>query len=134
MKKMSRRTLARIITFVSAAAVALALFTGTAVYKAIQYERKSEAMYRQNLAAAGEYLNDINDSILKGIYSASAADQSSMCADVWMNAYEAKNAISSLPIADLDMEKCYAFLSKTAEFAITVRRKAMGKKNTKNIS
>ena len=128
MKKMSRRTLARIITFVSAAAVALALFTGTAVYKAIQYERKSEAMYRQNLAAAGEYLNDINDSILKGIYSASAADQSSMCADVWMNAYEAKNAISALPISDIDMEKCYAFLSKTAEYArATEKQIAAGK-------
>ena len=129
MKKMSKRTLARIITFVSAAAVALALFTGTAVYKALQYERKSEAMYQKNLTAANEYLNDMTDSILKGIYSESAADQSSMCADVWMNAYEAKNAISSLPIADLDMEKCYAFLSKTAEFArATEKQIAAGSK------
>ena len=129
MKKLSKRTLARIITFVSAAAVALAIFTGTAVYKAVEYERKSEAMYQKNLTAANEYLNDMNDSILKGIYSESAADQSSMCADVWMNAYEAKNAISSLPIADLDMEKCYAFLSKTAEFArATEKQIAAGSK------
>ena len=129
MKKMSKRTLARIVTFLSAGVVALAVFTGTAVAKAVEYGRKNEAMYQKNLAAAGEYLKDIDACVLKGIYSESVADQSSMCADIWMDAYEAKNAISSLPIADIDMEKCYTFLSKTAEYArATEKQIASGKK------
>ncbi|MBQ6381786.1 MAG: germination protein YpeB [Clostridia bacterium] len=123
MKKMSKRALARIVTFLSAAVVALALFTGGTVFKAKRYERTAEAMYQKNLAQANESLSDMNDVILKGIYSQSTADQSSMCADVWMNAYAAKNAISSLPIADIDMEKCYTFLSKTAEFSRAEQKK-----------
>ena len=129
MKKLSKRTVARIVTFITAALAVIAVFTGIAVSKALGYERKTEAMYQQNLAAAGEYLNDIGDVIMKGIYSESAADQNSMCADVWMNAYEAKNAISSLPIAEVNMEKCYAFLSKIAEYARSCEKSiASGKK------
>ena len=128
MKKISRRSKARIITFVSAAVIAVAIFSGTAVSKALQYARKNEAMYQKNLSEASAYLGDIGNVIVKGVYSESAADQSSMCADVWMNAYEAKNAISSLPIADIDMEKCYTFLSKTAEYARAAQKRiATGK-------
>lgn len=82
MKKLSKRNLARIVAFLAAGLCALALFTGMALVKAGEYERKTEAMYEQNLAQANEYLSDIGDVILKGIYSNSAADQSSMCADV----------------------------------------------------
>ncbi|MBR2591140.1 MAG: germination protein YpeB [Clostridia bacterium] len=129
MKKLSKRSLTRIIVFITAAIAVVAVFCGVAVSKALKYERKNEAMYQQNLAAAGEYLNDIGDVIVKGIYSESAADQNSMCADVWMNAYEAKNAFSSLPIAELNMEKCYAFLSKIAEYARSCEKSiASGKK------
>ena len=133
MKKISRRSKARIITFVSAAVIAVAIFSGTAVSKALQYARKNEAMYQKNLSEASAYLGDIGNVIVKGVYSESAADQSSMCADVWMNAYEAKNAISSLPIADIDMEKCYTFLSKTAEYARAAQKRiATGKRFDKS--
>ncbi|MBR0413439.1 MAG: germination protein YpeB [Clostridia bacterium] len=128
MKKLSKRNLARIVAFLAAGLCALALFTGMALVKAGEYERKTEAMYEQNLAQANEYLSDIGDVILKGIYSNSAADQSSMCADVWMNAYEAKNAISALPLADVDMEQCYTFLSKTAEYARAAQKSISGGK------
>ncbi len=128
MKKLSKRALARIITFAAAGALTLALFTGGAISKAMRYERTAEAMYQKNLALANEHLSDLNDVILKGIYSESAADQSSMCADVWMNAYAAKNAISSLPISDIDMEKCYTFLSKAAEFSRASQKQLTGGK------
>ncbi|MBE6818931.1 MAG: hypothetical protein E7517_07240 [Ruminococcaceae bacterium] len=128
MKKLSKRNLARIVAFLAAGLCALALFGGMAIIKARQYERKAEAMYEQNLAQANEYLSDIGDVILKGIYSQSAADQSSMCADVWMNAYEAKSAISALPLAEVDMEPCYTFLSKTAEYARAAGKNLAGSK------
>ena len=123
LKKMSKRALARIITFLTAGILVVSLFTAGAVVKAKQYERKVEAMYQKNLAQAGEYLADMDRVLLKGLYSADPASQSSMCADLWRDAYEAKNAISSLPIADVDMEKCYTFLSKIAEYARATEKK-----------
>lgn len=123
MKKLSKRALARIITFLTAGVLAVSLFTAGAVVKAKEYERKTEAMYQRSLAQAGECLSDIDTVLLKGLYSNSPAAQSSMCADLWRDAYEAKNAISSLPIADIDMEKCYTFLSKIAEYARATEKK-----------
>ena len=117
MKRMSKRNLARIVAFLTAGLLVVCLFTIGAVVKAKEYERKTEAMYQKNLAAAGEYLSDIDTVLLKGLFSESAANQSSMCADLWRDAYEAKNAIASLPLSDLDMESCYSFLSKVAEYA-----------------
>lgn len=131
MKKTSKRKTARIVTFLSAGILVLSLFCVSAVLKAKDYERKAEAMYQKNLAAANEYLSDIDDVMLKGLYSENASNQSSMCADLWMDAYEAKNAISSLPISDIDMEKCYTFLSKTAEYAKAAEKQiAAGEKLT----
>ena len=117
LKRLSHRNLARLTAFLGAAVLALALFTGGAVYKAKQFEHKAEAMYQKSLSEANEYLSDMDTVLLKGLYSKSAAAQSSMCADLWMDAYEAKNAISALPISEIDMEPCYAYLSKVAEYA-----------------
>ena len=131
MKKMSKRTLARIISFLTAGVLAISLFTIGAVVKAKEFERKSEAMYQKSLAQANEYLSDMDTVLLKGLYSESRAAQCSMCADLWMDAYEAKNAISSLPVSDIDMEKCYSYLSKVAEYSKACEKKiASGEKLT----
>lgn len=129
MKHLSKRTLTRIAVFLGAGVLALCVFAvGTAV-KAVKYERKTEAAYEKSLNEACEYISDMNDVYIKGLYSESAANQVSMCTDLWMDAYEAKNAISSLPVSEVDMSKCYTFLSKTAEFAKSLEKQiASGKK------
>ena len=131
MKKMSKRTLARIISFLTAGILSVSLLTAGAIIKAKEFERKSEAMYQKSLAEANEYLSDMDTVLLKGLYSQSRPAQCSMCAELWMDAYEAKNAISSLPISEIDMEKCYSYLSKVAEYSKACEKKiASGEKLT----
>ena len=128
MKHLSKRSIARIAAFLGAGVLALSVFAVGAAVKAIDYERKTEAAYEKNLNEACEYISDMNDVYIKGLYSQSAANQASMCADLWMDAYEAKNAISSLPVSEVDMSKCYSFLSKTAEYAKSLEKQIAGGK------
>lgn len=129
MKKLTKRALVRLAVFLGAAILALGIFAAGAALKAKDYERKTEAAYEKSLAEAVEYISDMKDVFIKGLYSESAQNQASMCADLWMDAYEAKNAISSLPISDIDMSKCYTFFSKSAEYAKSLEKQiASGKK------
>ena len=128
MKHLSKRNIARIAAFLGAGVLALSIFAVGAAVKAIKYERKTEAAYEKSLNEACEYISDMNDVYIKGLYSQSAANQASMCADLWMDAYEAKNAISSLPVSEVDMSKCYSFLSKTAEYAKALEKQIAGGK------
>lgn len=128
MKHLNKRTIARISAFLGAGVLALAAFAIGAAIKATEYERKTEAAYEKSLNEACEYISDMNDVYIKGLYSESAQNQASMCADLWMDAYEAKNAISSLPVSEVDMSKCYSFLSKTAEYAKSLEKQIAGGK------
>ncbi len=128
MKHLKKRTIARIAAFLGAGVLALSVFAIGAAVKAVDYERKTEAAYEKSLNEACEYISDMNDVYTKGLYSENAANQASMCADLWMDAYEAKNAISSLPVSEVDMSKCYSFLSKTAEYAKSLEKQIAGGK------
>lgn len=128
MKKLSKRAVARIAVFLGAGVLALSVFAVGAAVKAVKYERKTEAAYEKSLNEACEYISDMDDVYTKGLYSESAQNQVSMCADLWMDAYEAKNAISSLPVSEVDMSRCYSFLSKTAEYAKSLEKQVAGGK------
>lgn len=128
MRKMTKRGKVRLITFLSVGAAVICTFAVIAGVKAIKYERALEASYERNLNEAVEYVSDMDDTLSKGLYSVSASSTASMCADLWRDCYAVKDAVSQLPVSSLDLEKCYTFLSRVAEYAKSLEKQiAAGK-------
>lgn len=122
MRKMTKRGRVRLITFLSVSVSVLAIFAIIAAVKAVKYERIVEASYERNLNEAVEYVSDMDDTLSKGLYSVSSRNMSDMCSDLWRDCYEAKDALSQLPLSSVDLEKCYTFLSKVAEYSKSLEK------------
>lgn len=114
---MKRRNIVRICSFAFCAVAALAAFAIMGNIKSNSYQTRLEAAYQRNLMQLSECLDSIETSLSKSQYAASSEMMNKISGDLYSECCTAKNALSSLPISQLNLTGAYKFLSQAGDYA-----------------
>jgi germination protein YpeB len=121
---LSRRTLIRAASFLSAAFVVLGGMVVSKHQEAKQYKRYLQAGYQHAFAELTSSVDEISTSLQKSAYATSPAMISSLCTQVFGQAMSAQMAMGELPYANLELEQTAAFLAKVGDYAYALSRSA----------
>lgn len=114
---MKRRNIVRICSFAFCAVAALAAFAIMGNIKSNSYQTRLEAAYQRNLMQLSECLDSIETSLSKSQYATSSEMMNKISGDLYSECCTAKNALSSLPISQLNLTGTYKFLSQAGDYA-----------------
>ncbi len=111
--------------------IALGVFAYTGTTKASEYELQIRAEQQRNLSELGEYVDQLQLDLQKGIYSNTSPMMASLSTELWRNASGAKDCLSQISINDVALVNTYKFLSQVGDFTMSLNRKvADGEKIT----
>ncbi len=114
---MKRRNIVRICSFAVFAVAALTAFAVTGAVKSNNYQTQLEASYQRNLTQLSECLDSIETSLAKSQYATSSDMMNRISGNLYSECCTAKNALSSLPISQLNLSGAYKFLSQAGDYA-----------------
>lgn len=121
--KLTKRGMIRLCTIPLAAIAALSAKD----YMLTKSVQRSQYRIENNYSRAVEELASSCDSISsileKQLYAGSSDMQRSLAADLYRDAYVAKAALSQLPVAELDLENTYKFLSQVGNYSLSLSKK-----------
>ena len=122
---MKKRTMIRIISYLTALFLVLGISAFRGNYHAIQYQNALESSYRKSLDELTSLMGNIQNTLLKGTYVGTPAQLSMISAQLWKDAASAKSCLSSLPVGELHLENTYRFLSQVGDFSMALSKKSM---------
>ena len=114
---MTRRTYIRIVSFISFLLFILIAAVMINTKLMLDYKQKLEISYQQSLSELGESLNNVNTSLTKSLYSDSDGEIYNLSRDLFASCSVAKNALSRLPVSQLELANTYKFLSQASDYA-----------------
>ncbi|MBR4242000.1 MAG: germination protein YpeB [Eubacterium sp.] len=135
---MTRRTYIRIISFISFLLFILIATVMINTRLMNEYRNKLEISYQQSLSELGENLNNVNTDLTKSLYSNSDGEIYDISRDLFASCSVAKNALSRLPVSQLELANTYKFLSQAGDYAQYIASrieegKTVGEKEHKNL-
>ena len=113
----SKRGLARIITFAAAITITLAAFTAQNHIRAMNAERAVENSYVRAVEELSLDLDNIKNNLQKGMYTNSISMLSELSDKLRSDASDAKMSLSQLPVDELDLTSAYKFLSQVGNYS-----------------
>lgn len=117
---MTRRSYVRAISYFIFGITVLVLYCIIATNNANSYKSQLEVSYQQSLAELNECLGSIETNLTKCMYSNSTGEIYDLSRDIYSECATAKNAISRLPISQMQLQGTYKFLSQTGDYAIYI--------------
>lgn len=125
----TRRGLIRIISFLSAVVVTLAIWGSVNAYKLSQAKIAIKVSNERALTQLGTYLDDISLNLQKCMYCNGDSMLSDVSADLWRSSASAKESLSELTDGNTEISGVYKFLSQVGEYTISLnKRLAQGEK------
>lgn len=136
---MTTRSYVRIFSFVLAAVSVLAGYAIINMNHANSYKMQLENSYQQSLNELSENLDAIETNLTKSIYSNSDKMLLEISSDLYAECGEAKDALSRLPVSQMNLGSTYKFISQASDYSTYIAKKiASGEKITdeehKNLS
>lgn len=122
---LSRRAGIRIISYCAAAALALGGAAISGYHTTGLYRTQLEYTYQRGLEDLSSTLHNIDIALEKGIYCASAAQLSSLSAQLWKEAGTAKSALAQLPESSEELTTINKFLSQVGDYAMSLSKKTI---------
>ncbi len=127
-----RRTLVRIVSFLTAFVVALGVWGGMNMYQLAVIKREVNASRERALTQLGTYMDDIDNNLQKCIYSSSSAMLSDVASKLWRSSASAKESLSEITDGNTEISGVYKFLSQVGEYTLSLNEKlAAGEKLSK---
>lgn len=127
-----RRSLVRIVSFLTAIVVALGVWGGMNMYKLAVIRRDVQASRERALTQLGTYMDDIDVNLQKCLYSSSSAMLSDVASKLWRSSSSAKESLSEITDGNTEISGVYKFLSQVGEYTLSLNEKiASGEKLTK---
>lgn len=120
----SKRTFVRIISFIVAIVLALTGFIVTSINSKNKAIKQLEYQYLKNLQNLGTYLDNIDSSITKAMYSGTPESLSEVSSKLWRESGFAKDCLSSLPVSNLNLSNTYKFISQLGEYSLALSKKS----------
>lgn len=123
-KTISRRGKIRIILYLTAIFLSLAVFCTVQTVRANRYQRESDLIKQRALIALDEYMNNISVNLEKTAYASTPTMLSKLSTELWKETSGAKNSLAALPAGEEAIDSTYKFLSQTGEFVMALERKS----------
>lgn len=123
-KSVSRRTLIRAASYLTAAFVVLGGMVIAKHQETLQYRRFVLNSYQHAFAELTESMDGISTALQKGAYVTSPSMISSLCMDVFGKAMSAQMAMGELPYANVELEQTAAFIARVGDYACALARSA----------
>ena len=120
---MSKRALARLITFALAIILVLTVFAVNNGSRAAKAERAVENTYMHAVEELSLGLDNIKNNLQKGMYTNSISMLSDLSEKLCSDAANAKNSLSRLPVDELDLTDAYKFLSQVGNYSKSLAEK-----------
>ncbi len=120
-----RRTVVRIISFLTAGVLALAV-TVLSQRSALAYQRQQNAnTYLRAFDQLTSSVDKLDAALEKCVYATSPATVSALSAQIYAEALAAQQALGELPYANLQLEQTAAFVAKTGDYASALARSVL---------
>ncbi len=127
-----RRNLVRIISYLTAVVVTLAVWGGMNMYQLATIKRDVQASRERALTQLGTYMDDIDINLQKCMYSSSSAMLSDVASKLWRSSASAKESLSEITDGNTEISGVYKFLSQVGEYTLSLNEKlASGEKLSK---
>ena len=117
MKKSSRKKLTLIISFSCAVFIALTFSAISGYSIATKYKQNLESVYTRALNELTDYLDNIEHSLNKLLYSNTSSKQNSLLSQLSTESNSAKTALAELPIEKTSLDGINRFLSQTGNYS-----------------
>lgn len=114
---MQKRSYIRIISFTVFALVVLIASVLVNTANMNKYKSQLEVNYQQSLTELSECLNNVNTDLNKTLYSGSSGEIYDLNRDLYAQCATAKNALSRLPVGQMELGNTYKFLSQASDYA-----------------
>lgn len=114
---MTKRSYVRITSYIIFALVILIATTMVNTKNMTSYKNQLELSYQQSLAELSECLSEVNTDLTKSLYSNSSKELYNVSKDLYAQCATAKNAISRLPVSQMELSNTYRFLSQASDYA-----------------
>lgn len=124
-KKMKRRTLIRIASFIVATMVVLGGLGIYGFYLAGRYRMKLEYTYQRALNELGTNVTNIDIALNKGLYATSPSQMVVLSTRLSREADHAKSSLGQLPTEGMDLTNTSRFLSQVGEYSMFLARKVV---------
>lgn len=119
---MRRKTVILLISFLSAAVVALGILAFTGQSRARQLEYYARASTEHAFEELVTSLSELSDSLEKSIYISDPALQSALCTQVYGRAVLAQMAMGLLPYESQELEQTAGFVSRVGDYACVLSK------------
>lgn len=120
---MTTRSYVRIISFIFAAIAVLAGYAILNMTYANSYKMQLENSYQQSLNELSENLDSIETNLTKSIYSNSDKMLLEISSDLFAECGEAKEALSRLPVSQMNLGATYKFISQASDYSTYIAKK-----------
>ena len=120
---LSRRALARLITFALAIILTLSVIAVQNHGRAVKAERAVENNYMHAVEELSLNLDNIKNNLQKGMYTNSISMLSDLSEKLCSDAATAKDSLSRLPVDELDLTETYRFLSQVGNYSKALAEK-----------
>lgn len=125
---MTKRGYIRLFSFSFAIVMILGGYAIMNMNTANAYKMRLENSYQQSLNELSETLDSIETNLTKSVYSNSDKMLLEISADLYAECGEAKEALSRLPVSQMNLSSTYKFISQSGDYAAYIAQKiASGK-------
>ncbi len=126
---MTKRGYIRLFSYAFALVAILGSYAIINMNNANNYKMQLENTYQQSLNELSETLDSIETNLTKSIYSSNDQMLYQISRDLYSECGEAKDALSRLPVSQMNLSSTYKFISQAGDYAAYVaQRVESGKK------
>ncbi len=87
------------------------------------YKQQLEVSYQHSLSELAECLTTVNTDLTKSLYSNSPTELQQLSRELFAKCSVAKNAVSRLPVSQMELGNTYKFLSQSSDYAQYIENK-----------
>ena len=120
---MTKRGFIRLISFLTAGAIAFAIMAAVYYSRNVMAKRHIEYSYLRSLEHLSVSIDSIKNSLNKGIYSNSPHTLYDLAGKLSGDATTAKMSLSQLPVTELNLENTNRFLSQVGNYSHSLARR-----------
>ena len=119
----SKRCFVRIISFLTAAIIAVGVSAVLNMNSSEQYRRSFEQNMTRNVEDLSAEIDNIKNTLYKGMYAGTPEMMTQLSSKLWSDASTAKSSLAELPVSELHLENTYKFLSQVGNFSKSLAKR-----------
>ena len=121
---MKKRTAIRLVSYLSAAVLALGVFSWVSYSRAEAYKRITAVSYQRAFSELCTSMSGLDAALQKSLYATSPSMTTSLCTEVFGKAMAAQLSLGVLPFSTQELEQTASFVSRVGDYASVLSRAA----------